>query len=167
MLTERTPDGQTLTYTYAPATTATHTQGDRLSVTNTVGRTTTYTRYDRAGRLLESKDPNNNITRYTYNPLGQPLTLTQAGVTTHYTYTPAGQLSTLTQPDGYALTHTYDAAHRLISITDTLGNRIAYSHDAAGNLTRETVTDPNNQLIRAVTRHHDALQRVQQETRGQ
>ena len=165
-LTERTPDGRTLTYTYAPTTTATHTAGDLLSVSDQAGSVTTYTAYDRAGRLLESRDPNGVVTRLTYDTRGQLTEHTRAGHTTRYTYTPVGQLHTLTDPDGNTLTHTYDAAHRLTAITDSLGNRITYTLDAAGNLTRETVADPHNQLTRAVTRHHDALQRVQRTVQG-
>ena len=165
-LTERDADGRTLTYTYASATTATHTAGDLLSLSDTLGVLTTHTAYDRAGRLLESQDTNGIITRLAYDTRGRLNSQNVGGHLTRYTYTSVGQLSSVTQPDGYQLTYTYDAAHRLTGITDTLGNRIATTYDAAGNLTRETIADPNNQLTRAVTRHHDALQRVQRTVQG-
>ena len=167
VLTREDTDGRILTYAYAPETTATHTVGDLLSVSDQMGTITTYTRYDRAGRLLESQDTNGVVTRYAYDVRGQLTEYTTADRTLHYTYTPVGQLRTVTQPDGYTLTHAYDAAHRLTGISDNLGNRLTYTLDAAGNLLHETTVDANHSLTRAITRHYDALQRVEREIRGE
>ncbi|WP_024914310.1 DUF6531 domain-containing protein [Chania multitudinisentens] len=166
-LTRRLPDNQFFTYAYAPATTATHTQGDLTAITAPAGLTTTYPRYDRAGRLLESRDPNNIPSLFTYDSLGRLTEQTVAGMSTRYTYTPVGQLNTIIEPDGMTYTHTYDAAQRLTGITDSLGNRITYTLDAAGNLTRETIADPANTLTRAQTRYYDALQRVERTVQGE
>ncbi|MBS0625363.1 MAG: hypothetical protein JSS32_04865 [Verrucomicrobia bacterium] len=68
--------------------------------------------YDPAGNLLQIQE-GDLITRYTYNSLNLPSSLTRAfgtadARTSSYTYTPSGRLLTQTQPDGTILSYTYD-----------------------------------------------------------
>lgn len=59
------------------------------------------------------------------------------------------------------------AAHRLTNIKDGAGNTLHYTLDAMGNRIQEDVADPTGQLIKALSRTVDTLNRIQQITGGQ
>jgi YD repeat-containing protein len=141
-----------------------HSIGDPFTTTNALGQTTTYTKYNRHGQLLEMVDANSVVTSNTFD-LRQRLTSTGVGgqVTT-YGYWPTGLLKRVTQPDGSFVSYEYDTAHRQTAVQDNLGNRIVYTLDNAGNRTGEETKDPTGALRRALTRSIDALGRVQQVT---
>ena len=102
--------GGTYTFTYAPENQSTVSDDPNLPV-----------------MVTTQTDPNGNVTRYTYNRLGYPLTLVDAGgFTTTYTYNADGRLSSMTLPKGNAFEYTYDA-----------GNTSRYSE---GNLLQQTET---------------------------
>ena len=171
MLTARDPRNKLTTYAYYSDTTADHTLGDLQRLTDSTGQTTQYTRYDKSGRLLQSKDANGVVTDTTYTPRGwvRSVTVTAPGraprVST-YDYDGVGQLKKATLPDEVALEYTYDAAHRLTAIKDTAGNSVTYTLDNMGNRTGEDLKDPGGNLLRNVTRVYDALNRVQSTTGG-
>ena len=160
------------TYTYHPATTAEVMQGDLASITNAAGQTTTFSTYDRHGRVLQSVDANGTVTQNSYHARGWLLSTTvtapansqesaQAS-TSSFEYDATGQLTKASTPEGGSITYSYDAAHRLIGITDTFGNSITYTLDAMGNRLQEHTKDPNAVLAQQVNRVLDALNRVQQ-----
>jgi YD repeat-containing protein len=160
----------TTTYVYYPSTSFTgsvgHTMGDVDTVTNPLGQVTTFTAYDKAGRLLSSIDANGTVTSMSYFPRGwlQAQTVTPAtgtALTTTYTYWPTGLLRTVTTPDASALNYTYDTAHRLTDVVDGAGNKVHYVLDNSGNRTSEQVNDVTGSLVSTVTRVYDALNRVQ------
>ena len=160
----RTDVADLTTYEYYADTTAEHTLGDLKQVTNAAGQTTTYTKYNPHGQVLESVDANGTVTSHTYDLRQRLLSSTTAGQTTSYEYEPTGDLKKLTQPDGRWVAYGYDAARRLTSISDSTGNSIVYTLDNAGNRTKEEVKDPGGVLARQLTRVYDALGRVQQTT---
>ena len=169
MLTARDPRNKLTTYAYYADTTADHTLGDLQSVTNSLGRSTQYTRYDKSGRLLRSIDPNGSVTDTTYTPRGwvKTVTVTPPGAAarlTVYDYDGVGQLKKATLPDAVALEYTYDAAHRLTGIKDNAGNSVTYTLDNMGNRKAEDLKDPDGTLARNITRVFDALNRVQDAT---
>jgi YD repeat-containing protein len=93
--------------------------GNVLSITDSKGKTTTYS-YDTRNQLLsETPDPS----------------LSDSAVT--FTYTPTGQVATMTDSGG-TITYIYDSQDRVISKATPVGT-LTYSYDAAGNLieTRE------------------------------
>jgi YD repeat-containing protein len=160
----RTDVNDITTYAYYGTTTADHTKGDLQSVTDALGKTTQYTKYNAHGQLLQSTDPNGVVTVNTYDLRQRLLSTAVGGLTTSFTYDAAGQLTRVTQPDGSYVGYEYDAAHRQTASFDNLGNRIEYTLDNAGNRTAERVKDPTGALRRQRAWSLDALGRVQQMT---
>lgn len=160
----RTDLNDVTTYEYYADTTADHAKGDLKKVTNALGRSILYTKYNSQGQLLESQDPNGVLTVNTYDPRQRLLSTTVGGQKTSYQYDPVGQLTRTTLPDGSYVGNDYDDAHRLVAVYDHLGNRTTYELDNAGNRWSEKTTDPTNQLKRQLGRSIDALGRVQQTT---
>lgn len=149
-------------------------KGDLKSVTDPLGKVTTYNQYNLSGRPLQMTDPNNVITQYTYD-LRQRLKTVAVQVsgttydTTTLNYWPTGQLKQVLFPDSSTINYDYDDAHRLTAVYDNVGNRINYVLDAAGNVknaeTRESWTT-TNVLRTKMSQVMDALGRVQQTTGG-
>ncbi len=180
VLTETTPKqsptdalSHTTTYAYYPTTSflgsVGHTMGDLNTITNPLNQVTTFTAYDKAGRLLSSTDANATVTSMTYWPRGwlHTQTVTPAAgsaLTTTYDYWPTGLLKTVTMPDASTLNYAYDDAHRLTDITDAAGNKLHYVLDNVGNRTSEQLSDASGQLASTVARVYDALNRVQSTT---
>jgi len=164
----RTDVNDTTTYVYYGDTTADHTLGDLQTVTNAAGHQTKYTKYDKAGRVLQSIDAAGVTTDITYKPRGwvESVKVTPAGggtaQLTTYSYDAAGQLKQVSMPDGTSLQYSYDDAHRLTQVTDQAGNTVTYTLDNAGNKTGESLKDASGTLVRNITRVFDALGRVQQ-----
>ncbi len=136
-------------------------RGQVKRITNALGQTTQYTRYNAHGQIEEIVDPNGTLTTLTYDLRQRLTSRTTAGETTSFQYDPVGQLTRLTQPGGSYIAYTYDGARRLTEVADNLGNRIAYTLDAAGNRTREEIRDPQGALAKTLVRAYDALGRMQ------
>lgn len=172
VLTAKDPLNRTTTYEYHGVTAFAGaapeevgvTKGDLKQVTNAAGHITRYTKYNRAGQVLETVDANSVTTSYTYDARRRLTSTTVGGRTTTYSYTQTGLLERATSPDGSYVQHDYDDAHRLKASWDNLGNRIDYELDAAGNRTAENVKDPSGTLRRQLSRVFDALGRVKQTT---
>lgn len=164
VLTETDPLGGTTTNTYYSDTTVDHTIGDLSQVSNALGQVTQFTKYNKAGLVLQSQDPNGVLTVNTYDARQRLTSQSVGGQATTYTWDAAGLLTKVTQPNGAILNYGYDAAQRLTSVSDGLGNKITYTLDAMGNRTADKVTDPMGILKAQVTRVIDALGRVQQTT---
>lgn len=150
-----------------------HRKGDLWKITNALGHATFNLRYDRAGRVQASMDPNDVITEFTWHPRGWLTSRTVKGVTvagdavTTYSYDAVGQVTRITQPDGDFLDYEYDPAHRLVAIEDALGNRIEYTLDAAGNRTAETTSNAAAVVKRELSRIYDQLGRLEQQLDAQ
>ncbi len=172
VLTEKDPLNNTTHYEYyqlpsfsgAGPDAEGYSKGDLKQVTNAAGHVTQYTKYNRAGQVLEMKDPNNVTTTYTYDARKRLLSKSVGGRTTAYDYWPTGLLMQVTAADGSYTVYSYDDAHRLTSVRDNLGNRIDYDLDAAGNRKGEKVLDPSGALRRQIDRVFDALGRVEKTT---
>jgi YD repeat-containing protein len=139
-------------------------RGQLMSVTNALGQSTTYDRYNHHGQVEQMTDANGLVTTYTYDLRQRILSHTAGTEQTSYQYDNVGQLTQLTLPDGSYLNYTWDAAHRLTDITDSLSNHIHYTLDTEGNRTQEDITDPNSVLTKTLSRSYDALSRMQQLT---
>jgi RHS repeat-associated protein len=158
----RTDVNDVTTYTYYNCTTG-YQCGQVHTITDALGRVTTYLTYNAHGQPLTIQDPNGVVTTLTYD-LRQRLTSRTVGTeVTSFSYWPTGLLKKATLPDGSYLEYTYDAAHRLIGVNDAEGNRVSYTLDAMGNRTAEEVFDPSNALTSTRTRVFNTLNRLSQE----
>lgn len=148
-------------------------RGDRKAITNAIGQTMTFLRYNSAGRLTKMRDANNVVAEMTYHPRGwvveQIVRGPDDGVTTDdqitsFLYDPRGNVTKLTAPDGNYIDLTYDNRNRLTKSRDQAGNEQRYTYDSADNpMTAESwVTIPSNSRKRTQTFTVDALDRVTQ-----
>lgn len=111
------------------------------------------------GRVLD--DGSIQAWKYTYTPLGKPLTATDpVGRKTVFTYAANGiDLITVQQQTGNALetvaAFTYDTQHRELTHTDAAGQTTRYDYNAAGQLTRT-----RDALNQTTSYDYDALGRL-------
>ena len=167
MLTEdgpRTDVVDVTSYAYYNTGSTDFAPGDLASVTNALGKVTSYPLYNKHGQVLRKVDPNAVVTDYSYDLRQRLTSVTVGGQSTVYTYDLAGQLKRVTQPNGAYVGYDYDAAHRLTATFDNRNNRIEYTLDNAGNRVSERVKDPAGSLRKQVGRSIDPLGRVQQIT---
>ena len=165
----RTDVNDTTTYAYYPDTAFTgadpdavgHTMGDLQTLTNALGKVTTFTKYNKAGQVLEMSDPNGVLTVSTYDARQRLTSTSVGGQLTRFGYDAVGQLKTTTLPNGAVITNTYDDAHRLTQVQDAAGNKITYTLDNSGNRIGEQVQDAGGTLVRNIARSYDALNRLQ------
>ena len=164
VLTANDTDTDTTTFAYHAETDDDHQLGDLKSITTSLGKVTTFDRYNRYGQVLQSTDPQGIVTVNTYDLRQRLLTNTVGGETTTYTYDAVGQLTLVTEFDGAWIGFEYDDAHRQTAVKDDEGNRIDYVLDNAGNQTEQHAKDPAGALKRNLARVMDALSRTQQST---
>lgn len=102
--------------------------------------------YDGAGNILTSTDALNHVTRFTYNSFNQPLTVTDpAGIVTTFTYDANGNRLTKSvagvggSPTA-TTTYTYGGAQAgdITQITDPAGHVTDYTYDAYGDIASKT-----------------------------
>lgn len=158
-----TEPGRTTAYTYDGVG---HVLTKTVTDTATsVARTTTYTYYSAgtAVGLLETvTDPNQNVTSYTYDNLGNLATVTNAlqQVTQITSYDANGMPLTIVDPNGVTTTLTYDARQRLLTRT-VAGATTSFTYDAVGNLTRVTLPKQVTQLTGSYLAYsYDAAHRL-------
>jgi RHS repeat-associated protein len=144
-------------------------KGDLAVVTNALGHTTEYLRYDRSGRVAQTRDASGVVTDLEYHARGWLVARKVRGpdagsetddAITRIDYDAVGQVTRVTQPDGGFVAYTYDDAHRLTDITDNAGNTIHYTLDAAGNRIKEETKDPAGAVQRLLARQYDQLSRL-------
>jgi RHS repeat-associated protein len=136
--TEGTEDFLSATFRYEP---------DLTEVTDSLGRTTTYT-ISELGQVVAETDPLGHTTRTEWDRYNRRLSRTDPlGRTTRYAYDAAGNLAALTRPDGTTVTASYDERCRPVRTTDPDGAVRLWEYDDRGNLLAGT--DP----LGAVTRY--------------
>ncbi len=139
-----------------------HTVGDLNTVTDALGRVTTFATYTKNGLPLQSADANAVNTVVGYDAKGRVTSVGVGGQVTAYTYDLNGQLQKITLPDGVStVTFEYDAALRQTAVFDNRGNRIESGLDNFGNWTAAAVKDPAGTLARSLARAMDDLGRIQ------
>lgn len=103
-------------------------------------QTTTYTRDPNTNLVQSMIDALSRTTSYTYDAVGNALSVTQlAGtsqpVTTSYSYDPNfSQLTSITDPLGDTWNVSLDSDGNVQTITDPLGHQATENHDNEGNL---------------------------------
>ncbi|NHZ84127.1 RHS repeat protein, partial [Massilia sp. CCM 8695] len=149
--------------------------GDLLTVTNAVGKATTYGGYDDHGRVHTIRAPDGVTTELDYTERGWVKSkIVSSGADTQkpslkttYAYTPSGQIEMVTFPDNSVTKYTYDAAHRLTSVVsgrDESVESIIYTLDLTGNRIKEEVRDHKGNLVRQITRTYDKTGRLTSQT---
>jgi RHS repeat-associated protein len=132
------PLGQVETYSY-------NTVGNLLSRTDFKGKVTTYA-YDTMNRLL-SKTPDASLSEpsitFTYNSLGQRLTMNDSSGVTTYGYDVRNRLTSKQTPQG-TLSYSYDNASNLLTTRSSNVNGVntSYSYDALNRLNGVTDNAP-------------------------
>ncbi len=116
--------------------------------------------YDPNGNLLTVTDAKNQTTTHTYDALNRLATRTDAlSRLERFTYDPNGNLATVTDRKNQTTTHTYDGTNRRIRTEYADGSSVRFAYDPAGNLL--TATDS---LTGTITRTYDVLNRLTGET---
>ena len=136
LLTYSTNDGHAKTLTYDKL--------DLATVTDSLGRKTTYT-YDKVRRLTKTQLPNGDEINYEYDPNGRVTKITQTGAPTKiYAYNLMGQV-TEEAVGSLKQTHTYDNAGRRIKTVKSDGQTIDYTLDVSNQIV-QTKDDAANLL---------------------
>ena len=107
------------------------------------GKNVSYT-YDAVGNRLTMTDWR-GLNSYAYDALNRALSVTTPdGKTVGYAYDLVGNRTKLTYPDGNSVQYQSDALNRLTKVTDWTSKSITYTYDPASNLTATAL--PNGAL---------------------
>ncbi|MDD4688790.1 MAG: S8 family serine peptidase [Eubacteriales bacterium] len=166
----KTASGVTINYTYDIVTA----EGLTAEQESDSFGNTTFTVYDKAGRIASVSDGNNGITTYAYYKNGSAKSVSYPNGTIQeytyynnsllesltgklgvqvlekymYTYDAAGNQTSIDETrDGASkgiTTYTYDHMNRLDSATEPSGKQTTYSYDLAGNRESQTVKYAGN-----------------------
>jgi RHS repeat-associated protein len=122
------------------------TYSDVTKITDAAGNITTMA-YDAKGNLIELRTPNSELTTFTYNTIGKPVSVTDAmNNTSTMEYDASGNLTRTTDPLGNASQMEYDGLNRLTKLTDAKGKETLYNYDRMGRI--QNVTDPLNNITK-------------------
>ena len=98
--------------------------------------------YNSRKKLISAKQYDGSVlaseTTYTYDGVGNMLSMNAGGSTTSYTYDRFGNVLTMTDALGQTETSTYAALGRLESRTDRNGTITSYTYDALGRVLSTT-----------------------------
>lgn len=115
--------GDSTTYTYDSV------NGKLSSVTNSVGDKTLY-QYDERGNLTSITNPRGNRSSFVYNSFGQLAeSIDQSENKTIFNYDSLGNLISVRDPIGNVTSQRYDGISRLVEIEDSQGKRSSVSYD--------------------------------------
>lgn len=102
--------------------------------------------YDAVGNLLTVVNALNKANAMTYDTLGRVVSYADPlENTVRFLYDAASNLIGLTDPGNKTTAMEYDAERRLTAVTDAAGNRVVYERDALGRVTE--VTNARGQTI--------------------
>ncbi|MBI2517335.1 MAG: RHS repeat protein [Opitutae bacterium] len=139
-LTMTLPGGGIYHYTY--------TAGRLTTATDPNGVVTNFG-YEANGRLLYREDALGKRVTYTYDAIGNVLTVTLSPpapglspLVTTYAYDHRNRVTSLTDPTGAVTTYTYDNNSNILTTTDALGKITTYTYDGEDRL--KTVKDALN-----------------------
>jgi RHS repeat-associated protein len=111
--------------------------GNRTSVTDANGNTTSFAYSSRAWRTSET-DAEAGVTEFGYDEVGNRTTVTNPrDKTWTYAFNWQGRVKQLTQPGNRIEKHAFDATGREIAKYDGNGATIKYEHDKLGRLTKK------------------------------
>ena len=111
---------------------------DTNDVINPTDAVTRYT-YDPAGNVITVTDPVSNATTYTFDADNRVISsINAAGDTIVTAYDRDGNPVRVTMPDGNTVSNTYDALNRVVTVTDEIGLVSTTTYDPVGNMTSAT-----------------------------
>ena len=135
--------------------------------------------YDDFGNIVMIKDPENNITQFTYNSYGQVSSVRRDRDLTGklyqydsngglekvidlahkelagFTYDAKGNITSYTDAKGNVTNYTYDSMNRMLTQIDAKGGVMTFTYNAKGKVT--SLQDPNGGITRYT---YDALDRM-------
>ena len=148
------PNGASVSYVYDAADRITHVSN---TYTGSGGNPISSFSYvlDRVGNRTQITDGGGKVTSLTYDKLYR-LTSDSAGKTNNYTYDPVGNRLSLTAP-GLSVAYTYDSADKLMAAGNTM-----FHYDANGNQVRKSGSDGQGESDSQgpVTYKYDAADRL-------
>ena len=109
-------------------------EGNPTQNTNALGFTAKTTKFDKAGRALESIDINGKVSTSTYDTMGRVLTSTVDGQTTTYEYDGNGRATKTIYPDGLETYSKYDSSGNTQESGDNQGTKTLNTYDSNNNL---------------------------------
>ena len=138
VLTQRSPFGRTVTFSYQP-------DGATVVADDSAGPRNTY-RHDRAGRLLAATDGHGHTQYKRYDAAGNPIEIVErGGAVTRQEFDHRAHLTRRNLPSGAVYEITWDELDRITSITTTGPTTppatISYSY-TAGERIPSQITDP-------------------------
>jgi YD repeat-containing protein len=140
------PLGNSFTFAYDPL--------NRLvSSVDPLGNDSSYS-YDPVSNLTQVVDANGTATTYAYDALNRLNGITRPDETIGFTYDAVGNRLTMSDPTGVT-TYGYDALYRLTQVTDPLSQTVQYGYDAVSN--RTSLIYPGGE---AATYTYDAANRM-------
>lgn len=172
-LTSTSPDGKTNTVAYYTDTSFAsgdadalgHTVGDVWKMTDPMGNVTTYTQYDRAGRVREVVDARGIKTSSTYSARGAVLTTSvaapgQSVLTTTNTYDATGALTSTVGANGLATSYAHDLVNRKMTVTTPTSKQYK-EFDKAGRVVKAQVLASNGAANESSSLNWDSVGRLQ------
>lgn len=121
-------------------------------VTNSLGKTTTYT-FSSRGQLIRETSPLGSTTQSVWDRYDRPVSRTDSlGRTTEFCHDTDGRLTEITRPDGQKLTASYNPLGLPETITGPGGSIWHQTYDEKGN--RTSVTDPSGAETRYTYDEH-------------
>lgn len=124
---------------------------------------TSTTTFDGGGNVVQTRDPDGNVTRSSYDPLSRLVsTIDPTGGLTLNVYT-ATNLASSTDPRGQTSRGYYDAAGRLRKSVDPSGNYTTYSYDRDGNVLQTTDYSSGGALLSQDTKSYRSMNWVRQD----
>jgi RHS repeat-associated protein len=133
--------------------------GDRAALIPPAGGTTTQTRFDAMGNVIEQRQYTTSdlsgsyqATSYTYDRLGHLTAVTDpAGNRWTRTLDLRDRLVAQSDPDAGTSTFTYDDAGQMLTATDARGITLAYTYDALGRRTNTYLDSTSGTLLASST----------------
>ena len=111
--------------------------GNALSVTDSLGDTTSFGYDTRFNRVNSVTDPLGNKTSIQYDASANPLSVTDAnGHTTSTAYDQFGEPVQITDASGAKTALAYDAFGNVSSVTNAVGNSTYFSYDGVARMTQ-------------------------------
>ncbi|MEW6665618.1 MAG: RHS repeat-associated core domain-containing protein [Thermodesulfobacteriota bacterium] len=135
-------------------------RGMLKKIQNALGNETTFHQYNGFGSPGRIVGINGTVTLLGYDLRGRLVSKIVNDQETRYTYDALGNLVTLALPGGRVTSFTYNEINLLERVQDQQGNYILYAYDTEGNRIKEEVHDKNGALKRVLNAQYDDYNRL-------
>ena len=131
------------------------------TVSNQLGQTVTYGKYDELGDLLSKTDENGVTTEYTYDPMGLLLTSSTNGNTTTFTYDGNNHLASTTTAEGIKTHYVYNYWEDLKEVINANNDQIKQTIDPMGNMIERVIVDSSGNTVFKINYAYNSLNQLQ------